>query len=135
MIDIYDEVYSAVAKELRDKFSGIFVTGDEETFPPKKLPCVAIIYADNYFSRDRKDSSLTEKYSNITLDVRVYSSREAGKRKQARDIAQVADQALFRLNFTRDSFAPQTSLANGTIFWTAARYIAETDGKNIYGRT
>ena len=134
MNDIYDEVYTAVAEELRKQFPGIFVTGDEETFPPKKLPCAAIVYADNYFSRSRKDSSLVEKYSNITLNVRVYTGREAGKRKQARDIAKVADEVLFRLNFTRDSFAPQTPLANGTIFWTAARYIAETDGTNIYGR-
>lgn len=135
MIDIYDEVYTTVAKALREQFPGIFVTGDEETFPPKKLPCAAIIYADNYFPRQRKDTSLTEKYSAITLVVRVYTSRESGKRKQARDIANAADEALFRLNFTRDSFAPQSAIANGTVFWTAARYIAETDGTNIYGRS
>lgn len=134
MIDIYDEVYTEVAKALRSAYPGIFVTGDEESFPPKKLPCVAVIYADNYFPRERKDSSLTEKYSAVTLVVRVYTSRESGKRKQAREIAQVADEVLTKLNFMRDGFAPQTTLANGTIFWTAARYTAETDGTNIYGR-
>lgn len=132
MIDIYDEVYTKIATAMREAFPGLYVTGEDQNFNPAKLPCLSIVDADNYVPRGTTDSSLRQKYANVALLVAVYSSRESGKRKQAKDILNAVDEMLFALNFTRESRTPQTPLNNSAVFWMAARYTAETDGTNIY---
>ena len=46
MIDIENDVFSEVAKKVREKFSDIFVTG-EYVKSPSSFPCVSLVEIDN----------------------------------------------------------------------------------------
>lgn len=47
MIDIENQIYTPIAKALRNKFSGIIVSGEYINAPPD-FPYVSIVEQDNY---------------------------------------------------------------------------------------
>ena len=95
MIDYFNSIFTAVAKELRKQVPGIFVTGEINDSNVKKFPCVQI-----------------EENSNLPVHRDSASRRIA----EARSILGVVDSVLEPLNFYRKSFAPLNGLYNNSVY-------------------
>ena len=114
MIDYFNSIFTAVAKELRKQVPGIFVTGEINDSNVKKFPCVQI--AENNNVPTHKDSSRRSKYAAVSLRVRVYSNKTSGRIAEARSIVGIVDSVLEPLNFYRKSFAPLNGLYNNSVY-------------------
>lgn len=131
MIDIERKVYTPIAETLRKRFPGISVSG-EYVNSPAKFPYVSIVEQDNYTTKERLDSSQKERYATVMYEVNVYSDKAGKKKTVCREIMDVIDEMLYKLNFTRISMSPVPNMENGTIYRLVARYKAETDGNTMY---
>lgn len=133
MIDVESQIYTPIAKALREAFNGITVSGDY-VHAPSSFPHASIVEQDNYLSTAHMDSSDKEQFATVMYEVNVYSDKAVGKKTQARSIMKVIDDLMYAKNFTRISLSPVPNLENATIYRLTARYRAETDGTNIYRR-
>lgn len=132
MIDIENQIYTPVAKALRNKFSGIIVSGEYINAPPD-FPYVSIVEQDNYTTQAHMDSGSVE-FSTLMYEVNVYSNKSVGKKATCREIITFIDSLMYSKNFRRISLSPVPNMENATIYRLAARYKAETDGTNLYRR-
>ena len=133
MIDIENEVYTAVAKHLRGKFKSIFLTGEYVESPPK-FPAVSLIEIDNT-SYDRTQSSdSSENHAEVVYEVNVYAN--SGKNKsECKAIMREADSVLQSLGFTRIMCEPIMNMADPTIYRMVGRYQGVVSlNKTIYRR-
>ena len=104
MIDYFNSIFTAVAKELRKQVPGIFVTGEINDSNAKSNLPVHI------------DSAGHSKYAAVSLRVRVYSNKNTGRIAEARSIVGIVDSILEPLNFYRKSFAPLNGLYNNSVY-------------------
>lgn len=103
MIDYFNSIYTAVAKELRKQVPGIFVTNEISDSPVKRFPCVQI--EENSNLPVHRDSANRSKYAAVSLRVRVYSNKNPGRSAEARFIVGIVDSVLEPKKFYRKSFA------------------------------
>ena len=132
MIDIENQIYTPIAKALRNKFSGIIVSGEYINAPPD-FPYVSIVEQDNYTTQAHMDSGSVE-FSTLMYEVNVYSNKSVGKKAACREIITFIDNLMYLKNFRRISLSPVPNMENATIYRIVARYKAETDGTNLYRR-
>lgn len=132
MIDIENQIYTPIAKALRNKFSGIIVSGEYINAPPV-FPYVSIVEQDNYTTQAHMDSGSVE-FSTLMYEVNVYSNKSVGKKAACREIITFIDNLMYSKNFRRISLSPVPNMENATIYRIVARYKAETDGTNLYRR-
>ncbi len=131
MIDCENEVYTRIAKVLREKFPGINIAG-EYVKAPSSFPHVSITQSDNAVVSERTTGSA--EMAQVMFEVNVYSNRTDGKKTECKTIAGAIDEILFRMNFKRLAFTPVPNLEDATIYRITARYRAMTDGKYFYRR-
>ena len=129
MIDCENEVYTIIAKVLRDKFPGIDISGDEENVP-SKFPHVSIVQADNYTVPEFTDFS--NEMIGIMFEVNVYSNKQSNKKTECKKIMSAINDVFFSLNFRRMSLVPVNNRDNETIYRLIARFRGRTDGKFFY---
>lgn len=132
MIDIENQIYTPIAKALRNKFSGIIVSGEYINAPPD-FPYVSIVEQDNYTTQAHMDNGSVE-FSTLMYEVNVYSNKSVGKKAACREIITFIDNLMYSKNFRRISLSPIPNMENATIYRLVARYKAETDGTNLYRR-
>lgn len=132
MIDIENQIYTPIAKALRNKFSGIIVSGEYINAPPD-FPYVSIVEQDNYTTQAHMDNGSVE-FSTLMYEVNVYSNKSVGKKAACREIITFIDSLMYSKNFRRISLSPVPNMENATIYRLVARYKAETDGTNLYRR-
>lgn len=125
MIDIESDVYSAVASVLREKYSGIFTSG-EYTDSPAKFPAVTIIEADNAVFNSMRTTNI-ENAVTVMYEISVYTNSVGYKKSDAKDIMETADEVMLKLGFTRVSLSPVSNLQEATIYRLVARYSAIVD--------
>lgn len=131
MIDCENEVYTRIARVLREKFPGINITG-EYVKAPSSFPHVSITQSDN--------SAVSEKMTGcaemaqVMFEINVYSNKTDGKKTECKTIAKVIDEVLFGMNFKRLALNPVPNLEDATIYRIVARYRAMTDGQFFYRR-
>jgi hypothetical protein len=133
MIDCENEVYTRIAKMLREKFPGISVAG-EYVKSPSTFPHVSITQSDNPTVSSRIDSSMKENMVKPMFEINVYSNKTGGKKTECKSIAKAIDDLLFSMNFTRLAFTPVPNLEDATIYRITSRYQVVTDGKHFYRR-
>lgn len=114
MIDYFNSIFTAVAKELRKQVPGILVTSEIDDSTVKRLPCVQIEENDN--RPVHIDSADHSKYAAVSLRVRVYSNKNPGRIAEARSIVGIVDSVLEPLKFYRKSFAPLNGLYNNSVY-------------------
>lgn len=114
MIDYFNSIYTAVAKELRKQVPGIFVTSEISDSPVKRFPCVQI--EENNNLPVHLDSADHSKYAAVSLRVRVYSNKNPGRSAEARFIVGIVDSVLEPKKFYRKSFAPLNGLYNNSVY-------------------
>lgn len=123
MISIENDIFTAVAETLRERFPGIFVVG-EYTPVPAKLPAAMLYESDNYVLASGSTSDRIENYARVTYSLSVFSNKTVGKKSEAKAISDAADEALSALGFTRISRMQVPNMADATIFRLESRYEA-----------
>lgn len=114
MIDYFNSIFTAVAKELRKQVPGILVTSEIDDRPVKRFPCVQI--EENNNLPVHIDSAGHSKYAAVSLRVRVYSNKNTGRIAEARSIVGIVDSALEPLKIYRKSFVPLNGLYNNSVY-------------------
>lgn len=121
MIDCENKVFDTVSKALRTAHgSTLFVTGEYVPSPPK-FPAVSIVEADNYVTQ-RYRTLKKENAANVMYEINVYSNKTAGKKSEAKAIANTADEAMESLGFTRTMRNTIPNLNDASIYRIVCRY-------------
>ena len=130
MINIENELFTKIATALRTTYSGIYVTNEYVSQPPR-FPAVFIVEQDNAVNRAYRDSSTIENFSDVMYQVDVYSNRNQGRHFEAKGIMAAIDDQFAALGFTRTFLSPVPNMHDATIYRMTARYTA-TVGRNNY---
>lgn len=131
MIDCENEVYTRVARVLREKFPGIDIAG-EYVNAPSVFPHVSITQSDNAVISAKMTA--TAEFAQVMFEVNVYSNKTEGRKSECKSIMNAIDEILFRMNFKRLALTPVPNMEDATIYRLVARYRVATDGKHFYRR-
>ena len=131
MIDCENEVYTRIARVLRDKFPGINIAG-EYVNAPSSFPHVSITQSDNSVVSEQMTGSA--EMAQVMFEINIYSNKADGRTTECKAIAKVIDDVMFRMNFKRMALTPIPNMEDATIYRIVARYRAMTDGKYFYRR-
>lgn len=119
MLDYSNEIFNAVAKDLRSLYTGIQVKG-EYVGTPAKFPCVTIDEVSNIPTH--LDSAAENKYADVVYRVQVFSNLESGKRAQAREIYAAVDRILMGLGLFAKSYTTTPAIYNSEIYSITATF-------------
>lgn len=125
MIDIENDVFSAVAAVLRDTYSGIYVVGEYVPAPPS-FPAVSIVEADNRVVTRYRTRNI-ENAASVMYEVNIYSNKASGKKSEAKAIASTIDEKFAEIGFTRTMKEQVPNLNDATIYRIVCRYEAIVD--------
>ena len=131
MIDCENEVYTRIARVLRDKFPGINIAG-EYVNAPSSFPHVSITQSDNSVVSEQMTGSA--EMAQVMFEINIYSNKADGRKTECKAIAKVIDDVMFRMNFKRMALTPIPNMEDATIYRIVARYRAMPDGKSFYRR-
>lgn len=120
MIDVSNEIFNAVAAEVRAKHSPIAVI-PENTNLPAEFPCVAM--DETYNVPSHNDSSQTEKYAAVTYRIQVFCTGD-GKRANARKIFKTVAEVCHRLNLIRKTYTTTPDVYNSSVYQITATFEA-----------
>ena len=125
MIDIENDVFTAVATVLRAAHVGIYVTGEYVPAPPK-FPAVSIVESDNRIVTNMRTLNI-ENAASVMYEVNVYSNKTAGKKAEAKAIASTIDSVFASIGFTRTMKNQVSNLNDASIYRIVCRYEAVVD--------
>lgn len=134
MIDFNNEIFSTVARAVRDNHVGTTVTG-EYTRKPSKFPTVTLDEISNVMVDWLEDSSNEENFAGVNYRLQVFSNKESGKRAEARAIFATADAEMRRMGFRRMAYTTTPEIYESTIYQITATYegVISASG-NVYKR-
>lgn len=118
MIDVANEVFTAVASAIREQHPTAAVVG-ENVKMPASFPCVAM--DETYNVSAHADSSNEDKFSAVTYRVQVFSTGE-GKRGQARTIFKTVSDAFRGLNLIRKTYTTTPDVYNSSVYQITATF-------------
>lgn len=122
MIDIENDVFSVVATAVRTEYPNAYVTGEYDD-SPASFPAVTIVEADNYIYKRMRSENI-ENAAEVVFEVNIYSDRVAGRKSEAKAIANLVDDTLTSRGFTRMMKTQAPNLANAKVYRIVARYKA-----------
>lgn len=131
MIDCENEVYTRIARVLREKFPGINIAG-EYVNAPSSFPHVSITQSDNSVVSEQMTGSA--EMAQVMFEINIYSNKADGRKTECKAIAKVIDDVMFKMNFKRMALTPIPNMEDATIYRIVARYRVMTDGKYFYRR-
>ena len=131
MIDCENEVYTRIARVLRDKFPSINIAG-EYVNAPSSFPHVSITQSDNSVVSEQMTGSA--EMAQVMFEINIYSNKADGRKTECKSIAKVIDDVMFKMNFKRIALTPIPNMEDATIYRIVARYRVMTDGKYFYRR-
>ena len=131
MIDYLNEIFTAVATDVRNAHDGVTVTG-EYTRRPSKFPTLTLDETQNVTVDRLEDSSNSERFVGVTYRLQVFSNKQSGKKAEARDIFATADNAMRNLGFRRVTYSTTPEIYESTVYNITATYEAVVD---VYGNT
>ena len=124
MIDVSNEIFNAVAKDLRSAYEGTRVVG-EYVASPTTFPTVTIDETGNV--PIHLDSATSNKYARVTYRVQVFSNEKSGKRRQARDIFNLLDDVLQSMGFVGATYTTTPAIYNSEVYCITATYEGVVD--------
>lgn len=120
MIDIENDIYDIVAKALRTQFPGITVSNEYAEIV-SRFPAVTFVEADNRVLESMRTTTI-ENAASLMYEVGVYSNKAAGKKSEAKAIANAVDELMSELGFTRMFREQVPNLKDATIYRIILRY-------------
>ena len=134
MVDIEREIFSIIAKALREKYPDVYVVS-EYVKSPSKFPCVSIIESDNSVYNRTQTSGSLENHVEVMYEVNIYSNKTSGKKSECKAIASLLDNEFATLGFSRTMLQPIPNMDDATIYRMVGRYEAVVSkDKVIYRR-
>ena len=130
MIEIESKVFSPIATALKGQYDGIYVISEPTPTPPKPL-VVSIVQMDSFSSPRKQDNTMTERFATVMFQVDVYSNLQTGKKSKCKEVMNMIDEMMFKLNFMRLALNP-VPMEDSGYYRLTARYRAETDGETLY---
>ena len=130
MNDFENEIFTAVATDLREKHEGVVVKG-EYIRTPAEFPTVALSEVENITVDELMDSSGEEYYSGLGYRLQVFSNKVGGKKAEAKAIFKTADKKICGMGFRRKSYTTTPEIYNSTIFSITATYEAIIDVNGV----
>ena len=125
MIDLENDIFSAVAAVLRAAFPNIYVAGEYVPAPPR-FPAVSIVEADNRVVTRMRTRNI-ENAASVMYEVNIYSNKASGKKSEAKAIAATLDEKFAEIGFTRTMKEQVPNLNDATIYRIVCRYEAIVD--------
>lgn len=132
MIDYSNEIFDAVAKDLRSAYKGIKVVG-EYVSAPTAFPTVTIDETGNVPSH--MDGAANNKYARVTYRVQVFSNLKSGKRSQAREIYSRVDDVLQAVGLYAVTYTTTPAIYNSEVYCITATYEAVVDRNGVIFRS
>lgn len=120
MVDIEYQLYTELAKALRDEYKGIFVTV-EPVLSPSKFPAVSFAERSNTTYIRTLDSSHSENHSQVMYQVDIYSNKKTGAKAECKAIAGFIDRLMRSYNFVRSFLEPVDNI-DLDVYRMTARY-------------
>ncbi len=130
MIDIESIVFNSVAKPLRARYDGIFVSGEAIDAPPS-FPAVSLIERSNAAFANTQTAESRENHAVLMYEVDVYSNLASGKKQQAKAIVGEIDALMESLGFIRTFGQPIDNFADPSIYRYKLRYKGIVGKDNI----
>jgi hypothetical protein len=124
VIDVSNEIFNAVATDLRLTYEGIKVVG-EYVATPTVFPTVTIDEIQNIPAH--LDSAVHNKYAEVVYRIQVFSNAKTGKRAEARRIFFTVDVKLQELGLYAVTFTTTPAVYNSEIYCITATYRAVVD--------
>ena len=118
MIDVSNEIFNTVAKDLRSLYSEITVVG-EYVEVPAKFPTVTVDEISNVPTH--LDSATTNKYAKVVYRSQVFMNGN-GKRKKAREIFDSLDRKLMDLGLTMKTYTTTPAIYNSEVYCITATH-------------
>lgn len=123
MLNYANEVFTNVARIVREAHTGTTVIG-ENTRQPSKFPTVTIDEIENVVVDQLEDSSNKENFAGVTYKVQVFSNKTSGKKTEARKIFSTVDAEMRRMGFRRKTYTTTPEIYESTIYQISATYDA-----------
>lgn len=101
MIDKELEVFNAVADKLREKYSTIYIVGDELVNTPKTFPAVVLRKSSSSINKSFSTFDNIENVVRETYYCTIYSNLERGKTAQCKEIANEINEVMNELRYAR----------------------------------
>ena len=134
MINVENEVFSAVANAVRKAYPSAFVSGEYMQTPPK-FPFVSLVEMSNTAYDRTQTSGDLENHASLMYEMNVYSNKKSGKKSECKAIAALIDNELATLGFSRTMLQPIPNMDDATIYRMTGRYTAViSKDKAIYRR-
>lgn len=130
MIDYENEIFTAVATNVRINHTGAVIKG-EYIRSPAEFPMVALSEIENVNVEALMDSSHKEKYAGLGYRLQVFSNNANGKKTEAKEIFKTADKVLCDMGFRRRTYSTTPEIYNSTIFSITATYEAIIDVNGV----
>ena len=130
MIDYSNEVFHAVAGDLRSLFPGIQVKG-EYVSSPSHFPTVTLDEIQNV--PVHLDSARQNKYARVVYRAQVFTNGE-GKRAQARKIYATVDEIMMSLGLFCKSYTTIPAIYNAELYSITATYEGVIDASGVIYR-
>lgn len=125
MIDIENDIFSYVKSAVQAELSGCDVSG-EYTEVPASFPAVTLVEADNRVLIRMRTEDI-ENAASVMWECNVYSNKAAGKKSEAKAIANIVDAAFASIGFTRTFREQVPNLRDSTIYRIVCQYEAVID--------
>ena len=127
MIDFSNEIFNAIATDLRSEYEEIKVVG-EYVATPTVFPTVTIDEIQNI--PVHLDSDRQSKYAEVVYRVQVFSNYKYGKRAQARGIYNTVDAKMQELGLFAVTYTTTPAIYNSEIYSITATYrgVIDRDG-------
>lgn len=133
MIDIENEIFTAIASAVRNKYPGAYVVG-EYVKSPSKFPCVSVVEIDNSAYGETQTSGSLENHANVTYEVNIYSNKTSGKKSECKTIASLIDNEFATLGLSRTMLQPIPNGDDATIYRIVGRYMGVVSKDKIVYR-
>ena len=131
MIEKSNEIFHAVATDLRSLYAGIKVVG-EYVATPTVFPTVTLDEIQNIPTH--LDSSAENKFAEVLYRVQVFSNSPEGKRAQARSIYGAVDAKMQALGLLAVSYSTTPAIYNSEIYCITATYRGVIDRNGVIYR-
>jgi len=118
MIDVSNEIFNTVAKDLRSLYKGITVVG-EYVETPAKFPTVTLDEISNV--PVHLDSATMNKYTKVIYRSQIFMNG-TGKRKKAREIMDSLDKKLMSLGLTMKTYTTTPAIYNSEVYCITATH-------------
>lgn len=133
MIDFENKIFTEIYNAVIASYPDAYIAAEEENIEPK-FPAVYISVTDSYQTSQFVNSSRTENFRDITVDINVYTNINSGRKTQAKHIITLVNDEMLAMGFMGASLnvLDLTSSDNKLVTRLFARYRASVDSNGIF---